>query len=80
MLLITSVAGSSGGGVILFIAQIFYGFDVRESVGISIAVNGSSTIARYIITWNERNPRKPDYILQDYSFTSVLLPSIFVGN
>ena len=63
MLLITSVAGSSGGGVILFIAQILYGFDVRESVGISIAVNGSSTVARYIITWNERNPRKPDYIL-----------------
>jgi uncharacterized membrane protein YfcA len=79
-LLLSNIAGNAGGGVVLFIAQIFFGFDVKGSVGISVAVNAAGSIARYLYTWNQRNPMKPNVILHDYSISSILLPSILIGN
>jgi hypothetical protein len=80
LLLLSNIAGNAGGGVVLFVAQIFFGFDVKGSVGISVSVNAAGSIARYFYTWNQRNPKKPNVILQDYSIASILLPSILFGN
>jgi uncharacterized membrane protein YfcA len=80
LLLISNISGNAGGGVVVLIAQIFYGFDVKSSVGISVAVNFAGSITRYLYTWNQRNPNKPDVVLQDYSIATILLPSILLGN
>jgi len=74
------MAGNAGGGVIVLIAQIFYGFDVKGSVGISTSCIFAGSIARYLYTWNQRNPKKPDVILPDYSVAIVLLPSVLLGS
>lgn len=63
MLLLSNIAGNSGGGVVLFVAQIFYGFSVKSSVGISVSINGAGSVARYFINWNQRNPKKPNLVL-----------------
>ena len=79
LLAICSIAGTAGGGVIVLIAQIFYGFDVKGSVGISTSCIFAGSFATYLYTWNQRNPKKPDVILPDYSIAIVLLPSVLLG-
>lgn len=64
----------------VLIAQIFFGFDVKGSVGISTAVIFAGSTARYLYTWNDKNPKNPDAILPDYNIAIVLLPAVLMGS
>ena len=50
LLSLGNMAGNGGGGLIVPMAQIFFGFDIKISVGISNAVLFTGSVTRYLYT------------------------------
>ena len=80
VLLVSNCGGLGGGGAIIPVMLLFYGFDAKQSIGISNASICMASICRYLINFNKTHPLKEGKgILVDYNIASLMLPMIVVG-
>ena len=80
VLLTSNFGGLGGGGALIPVAMIFYGFDTKQAIGLSNASICVASICRYIFNFNKSHPLKQGKgVLVDYNIASLMLPMIVVG-
>lgn len=80
VLFIANCGGVGGGGALIPVVLVFYGFDMKESIAQSNASILVSSIARYLYNFNKPHPLKEGKgVLVDYNIASLMLPMITVG-
>ena len=79
-LLTSNMGGLGGGGVIIPVAMVFFGFNTKQAIAQSNASIFVSSVARYLFNFNQSHPYKNGRgILVDYNIASLMLPMITVG-
>ena len=74
------MGGLGGGGAIIPIAMVFYGFNTKQAIGLSNASICVASIARYFFNFPKSHPYKNNTgVLVDYNVASLMLPMIVVG-
>ena len=58
VLLTSNCGGLGGGGAIIPVAMLFYGFDTKQAIGLSNASICVASICRYLINFNKTHPLK----------------------
>ena len=79
-LVFANSGGVGGGGIMVPITIICFGFGVKQAIGISNATVFVSGLVRYVLNLSNSHPLKNGTgVLVDYTVASVMLPSIVVG-
>jgi uncharacterized membrane protein YfcA len=73
------VGGVGGGGVANPLIMTFFHFKTKESIAISSFTILLSAVARFLYSFNEKNPKKPHVVLVDYGLASVMMPATLAG-
>ena len=79
-LIIANFCGNAGGGLIVPLAQIFFGFNVKTSISISNVCVFTCTFTRYWYSIKDSHPKKANVLLPDYTVATILLPSYMAGS
>ena len=80
ILLASNMGGLGGGGSVIPIAMVFFGFDTKQSIALSNATIMVASLVRYIYNFNKPHPYKGTHgVLVDYNVASLMLPMITVG-
>ena len=80
ILLTSNMGGLGGGGAVIPVCMVFFGFDTKQSIAQSNASIFVASLARYIFNFNKTHPYKDGRgVLVDYNITSLMLPMITVG-
>ena len=75
-----NVAGIGGGAIDQPIMQVFFKFQIKEAIAISNLVILMGSIARFIYTWNIKNPDKPYTVVVDYSLATIMISTTLAGS
>ena len=76
----SNMGGLGGGGAVIPLAMIFFGFNTKESISLSNASLCVASICRYFVNWPKTHPYKNGTgVLVDYNIASLMLPMIVVG-
>ena len=79
-LLFANSGGLGGGGIMIPVLLVFFGFDIKSAIGISNATIFVSAVCRYLQNLPKSHPRKDGTgVLVDYNVAIVMLPSIVLG-
>ena len=79
-LLFANCGGLGGGGIMIPVLMVFFGFDIKSAIGISNATIFVSAVCRYLQNLPKSHPRKDGTgVLVDYNVAIVMLPSIVLG-
>lgn len=73
------MGGVGGGGVANPLIMTFFHFKTKESIAISSFTILLSAVARFLYSFNEKNPKKPHVVLVDYGLASVMMPATLAG-
>lgn len=76
---LSSVAGVGGGGIVVPLIIACFSFDAKKSIAISSFSILSSSIIRFIYTFNHKHPEK-DSVIVDYSLVTIMLPTVLIGS
>ena len=80
ILLTANMGGLGGGGALIPICMLFFGFDTKQAIAQSNASIFVSAVARYLFNFNKTHPYKNGRgVLVDYNVASLMLPIITVG-
>ena len=80
LIVISSMGGLGGGGSQMPICMIFFGFDVKQAIGLSNASICVCSIYRYLYNFNKPHPLKNGQgVLVDYNVAAIMLPMAVVG-
>mmetsp|Transcript_31237 Transcript_31237/g.38596 ORF Transcript_31237/g.38596 Transcript_31237/m.38596 type:complete len:213 (-) Transcript_31237:1021-1659(-) len=80
ILLTSNMGGLGGGGAVIPICMVFFGFDTKQSIAQSNASIVIASLARYFFNFKKTHPYKNGHgILVDYNVASLMLPMITVG-
>ena len=80
ILLTSNMGGLGGGGAVIPIAMVFFGFDTKQSIALSNATIVVASLARYLFNFNKPHPYKGTHgVLVDYNVASLMLPMITIG-
>lgn len=80
LLFISNVGGLGGGGAVIPLAMVFFGFDTKQAIAQSNASIFVASVARYLWNFNKTHPYKNGTgVLVDYNVASLMLPMIIVG-
>ena len=80
ILLTANMGGLGGGGALIPICMLFFGFDTKQAIAQSNASIFVSAVARYLFNFNKTHPYKNGRgVLVDYNVVSLMLPMITVG-
>lgn len=80
LMALCNVAGIGGGAIDQPIMQIFYKFQIKESIAISSMVILMAAIGRYIYTMSQRHPEKEHTVVVDYSLATVMVSTTLAGS
>jgi uncharacterized membrane protein YfcA len=73
------MAGIGGGGVVVPLCMVFFGFTTKDA----ICISGFSILVcqtfRYIYTFNQLHPEK-NTVAIDYGLACVMLPTVLMGS
>ena len=76
----SNMGGLGGGGAVIPLAMIFFGFGTKQSISLSNASVCVASICRYFVNWPKTHPYKNGTgVLVDYNIASLMLPMIVVG-
>ena len=78
LIVLANAAGIGGGALLLPVLSLLLRFHQNEAGGISNALVFVAATTRFIITFNQKHPRKNRTII-DYSIVAVMLPSGLLG-
>lgn len=80
LIVFAAIGGLGGGGSQMPICMIFFGFDVKQSIGLSNASICVCSIYRYLYNFNVPHPLKNGQgVLVDYNVAAIMLPMAVVG-
>ena len=80
ILFLSNCGGLGGGGSLIPIIIIFFGFDVKQAIGLSNCSIAVASICRYFFNFPKSHPYKDGKgVLVDYNIASLMLPMIVVG-
>ena len=79
LLALANVGGIGGGGLIIPITMALFQFTTKEAIAISGFTILAGSVARFIMTINDRHPEK-DAIIIDYGIVIVMMPLVLVGS
>lgn len=80
LLTIANIAGLGGGGSVIIIAMVFFGFDTKQAIAQSNASIFISSVLRYAWNFRVSHPYKDGKgVLVDYNVASLMLPVIIIG-
>jgi len=79
LLALANVGGVGGGGLIIPVTMALFQFTTKEAIAISGFTILVGSIARFIVTINERHPEK-DATIIDYGIVVVMMPLVLVGS
>lgn len=74
MMIIANMGGTAGGGVLIPIAIIFYGFDTKNSIALSNSCVIFAALIRFIMNYRSAHPIKEHSVAIDYDYITVMLP------
>jgi len=75
---IANSGGTAGGGIVIGVIMMFYGIDIKSAIAMSNFSVVFCAALRYLYNWEVRDPNR-GYVLVDYSFTTLLIPTIEFG-
>ena len=78
-LALANVGGIGGGGLIIPITMAFFRFTTKEAIAISGFTILMGSVARFIVSINQRHPDK-DATIIDYNIVIVMMPLVLVGS
>ena len=73
------MGGIGGGGLIIPITMALFKFSTKQAIAISGFTILTGSIARFIVTTNQRHPDK-DATIIDYNIVIVMMPLVLVGS
>lgn len=73
------ISGIGGGGIIVSLLMVYYKLSIHESIAVSGLTIFLGSLARFIMTINNRHPEK-DATLVDYSLANIMLPCVMAGS
>jgi uncharacterized membrane protein YfcA len=73
------MSGIGGGGIIVPLLMALYKLDTKAAIATSGFTILTGSIARYMITINDRHPDK-DATCIEYGLANVMLPTVLVGS
>jgi uncharacterized membrane protein YfcA len=80
LMALATMGGIGGGGVVVLLIQQLLYFELKEAIALSQFSIFTCAIARYIITFNDRHPEKPQCVALDYGLASVMMPTVLMGS
>jgi uncharacterized membrane protein YfcA len=80
ILMIANSGGIGGGGVIIPVALIFFGFDPKNAIPLSNVSIFFAALIRYFYNFDKRNAKKGFGVLVSYDYGILMLPSVVVGS
>ena len=78
-LALANVGGIGGGGLIIPITMAFFRFTTKEAIAISGFTILMGSVARFIVSINQRHPDK-DATIIEYNIVIVMMPLVLVGS
>ena len=79
-LVFANLSGAAGAGLVIPISMIWFGFDQKNSIALSLSSITTSSIVRYIQNFNKPHPLKDGKgVIVDYNISIIMMPSIVVG-
>ena len=80
ILFLSQTGGLSGGGTLIPVMILFFGFDTKQAIALSNFSICLSSYARFFQHFNKSHPLKEGKgVLVDYSIASIMLPMIVLG-
>jgi uncharacterized membrane protein YfcA len=79
LMALSVMSGIGGGGIIVPLLMAFYDLETKTAIAVSGFTILTGSIARYLITLNERHPDK-DATSVEYGLSNVMLPTILIGS
>ena len=76
---LSNMAGVGGGGIVVPLTMIFFGFTVKEAIAVSGFIIFTCSLTRYMFSFNEKHPDK-DATIVNYDLATVMLPLVMVGS
>jgi len=76
---LSTMAGVGGGGVVVPLSMIFFGFTTKEAIAVSGFIVFGCSLTRYIFSFAEKHPFKEATIV-NYDLATVMLPLVMVGS
>ena len=74
------VAGIGGGTITIPLLMYFFGLSLKPATAISSFSILIATISKFISSYNEKNPDKPDTCSIDYGITTIMMPVTLLGS
>ena len=75
-----NAAGIGGGGFIVPICLIFFGFSTTESVTLANSCGFAGSVTRFIFNFRQRHPLVKHRVLINYEICLIMLPMILLGS
>lgn len=73
------MAGIGGGGIVVPLCMLLFGFDTKESISMSGFIIFLCSVSRFIVNRNQMHPAKNTVVI-DYGLASVMLPTVMMGS
>ena len=74
------VAGIGGGAITIPLLIYFFGMSLKHSTAISSFSILIATIAKFLTSYNEKNPDKLNCVSIDYGITNIMMPVTLIGS
>ena len=74
------VAGIGGGTITIPLLMYFFGLGLKPATAISSFSILIATISKFITSYNEKNPDKPESCSIDYGITTIMMPLTLLGS
>lgn len=79
VLALCQIAGLGSAGVAVPLIIAFWDFYTEDATALSSFIITCCTLVRIVFTWNKMDPERPQKILTNYAYASVLLPAVLAG-
>ena len=74
------VAGIGGGTITIPLLMYFFRLGLKPATAISSFSILIATISKFLTSYNEKNPDKPEFCSIDYGITTIMMPLTLLGS
>lgn len=73
------MAGIGGGGIVIPLLMILFGFDTKSAISISGFSILLCSVVRFVVNFKQMHPEKNTVVI-DYGLATVMLPTVLTGS
>ena len=77
---IANAAGTAGGGVVIPLIMMFFGWDTKSGIAISNFTVVFTALTRYFVEYNHRNKIKGYGTIINYDYILLTIPPLKIGS